>query len=59
MMSPDERISELCELLALGLMRLKARKSSKLLATRRTSSVHFASKQSGPVLELYEGESAS
>ena len=45
-MTADERIAELGELLALGLMRLKARKSSRLSADPGDSSVDFLPDQS-------------
>src|SRR5262245_32820946 len=44
----DERLIELCEILAAGLMRLRARQSSTLSADRRDSSLDFTRRQSGP-----------
>jgi hypothetical protein len=47
---PEEtagRLAELAEILALGLMRLRARKSSELSRDRGESSLHFTPEQSG------------
>jgi len=46
-MTGTDRIAELGELLALGLMRLHARKSSPLSADRGDSSVDFSPDRSG------------
>jgi hypothetical protein len=46
-LTADERIAELGELLAAGVMRLQARKSSRLSADRGDSSVDFLPDQSG------------
>jgi hypothetical protein len=46
-MTAGERITELGQLLALGLMRLHARKSSRLSADLGDSSVDFLPDQSG------------
>ena len=51
-LSPDnlsvpDRLAELGEILAAGLMRLQARKSSRLSDDRRDSSVDFAPDRSG------------
>ena len=46
-MSAEERIAEMGRLLGLGLMRLHARKSSRLSADRGDSSVDFLPDQSG------------
>ena len=46
-MSAEERIAEIGRLLSLGLMRLHARKSSRLSADRGDSSVDFLPDQSG------------
>jgi hypothetical protein len=43
-----ERIGEIAEILAAGLMRLRARKSSQKSADCGESSVDFARHQSGP-----------
>jgi hypothetical protein len=45
--SPSERLTELAEILALGLMRLRARKSSQLSGHRGESSLDFKAEQSG------------
>ncbi len=54
LMSPMERRSELCRLLALGLVRLRARQSSKLSAHQGESSLHFAAHRSGHATVLTE-----
>jgi hypothetical protein len=46
-MTPTDRLAELSQILALGLMRLHARKSSRLSADRGDSSVDFLPDQSG------------
>ena len=46
-MSTDERLAELAELLARGLVRLRAKQSSRLSAGRESSFVDFAGDQSG------------
>ena len=46
-MSADERLAEIAEILARGLMRLHARKSSPLSADRGDSSVDFLPDRSG------------
>jgi len=46
-MSADERIAEIAEILALGLMRLHARKSSELSADCGDSSVDLLPDRSG------------
>lgn len=53
-LSPDrmtaaERLDEVADILAVGLIRLKARKSSRLSADRGESSVDFMARQSGHV----------
>ena len=47
LMSPMERRAELCRLLGLGLLRLRARQSSALSAPIGDSSLHFAADRSG------------
>ena len=47
LMSADERLAEICQILALGLMRLNARKSSELSRDRGESSVDFYALESG------------
>lgn len=46
-MTPAERIAEVCELLALGLIRLRARQSSQVSDAVGDSSLHFPPRQSG------------
>ena len=46
-LSSADRLSDIAEILALGLMRLKARKSSELSRDRGESSLHFTPEQSG------------
>lgn len=46
-LTPTERLAELGQFLAAGLMRLHARKSSRLSADRGDSSVDFLPDQSG------------
>lgn len=40
-MTPNERIGEICEILAQGLIRLFARQSSRLSADQGESCLHF------------------
>jgi hypothetical protein len=47
--TPNERLSEVAEILAAGLMRLLAGKSSGLSADLGESSLHFPGRQSGGV----------
>ena len=47
LMSPLERRAALCRILALGLVRLRARQSSKLSGHTGESSLHFPAGQSG------------
>ena len=47
LMSPMERRAELCRLLALGLVRLRARQSSELSARTGESSLHYPPGPSG------------
>jgi hypothetical protein len=46
-LSAGERLSEIAEILAAGLMRLRARKSSQISADCGESSVDFSGHQSG------------
>jgi hypothetical protein len=46
LVSPAERLAEIAEILAAGLMRLNARKSSALSAHRGESSLDYAAHQS-------------
>lgn len=47
LMTPAERRSELCRILALGLVRLLQRQSSELSRRAGESSLHFPPDQSG------------
>jgi hypothetical protein len=46
-LAPEERVAEIGEILAAGLMRLEARKSSPISADCGDSSLHFSPDQSG------------
>lgn len=46
-LSPEERLAELGHILAAGLIRVRANKSSALSADRRESSVDFPATKSG------------
>jgi hypothetical protein len=46
-MTPAERVGEVCEILALGLTRLRRRQSSQVSELTRDSSLHFPPHQSG------------
>ena len=48
-MTQPERLDEVAEILAAGLIRLKARKSSRLSADRGDSCLDFTARQSGHV----------
>jgi hypothetical protein len=54
--SSEQRITEIAEILAAGLMRLRARKSSGLLPARADFFVGSLARQSGAVAE-FEGDS--
>jgi hypothetical protein len=54
--SPGERLAEIAEILAAGLMRLRARKSSGLLHTGGDFFLGSLARQSGAVAE-FEGDS--
>jgi hypothetical protein len=45
--SASERLREIADILVLGLMRLRTRKSSELSRDRGESSLHFTPEQSG------------
>jgi hypothetical protein len=47
LMSAAERLDEIADILALGVMRLRARKSSSFSADCGESSLHFTPDQSG------------
>lgn len=46
-MTPAERLAEVTRLLALGLVRLRTRKSSQVSESTRESYLHFRPRQSG------------
>lgn len=57
MTSQTPRLAELTEILAAGLMRLEARKSSRMSEDLGESSLHFAPDQSGDAIDVsLEGE---
>ncbi len=47
LMTPAERIADICKILARGLIRLKARQSSRVSDERAESCLHFPPDQSG------------
>jgi hypothetical protein len=49
LLSPEERMSEIASILAVGLVRLRARQSSRLSRHRENSFVDFTANQSGGV----------
>ncbi|PBC00888.1 hypothetical protein CK220_28605 [Mesorhizobium sp. WSM3860] len=51
LMDASERLTEIAALLVLGLMRLRARQSSKLSAELENSCVDFIANQSGGAVE--------
>ena len=57
-MSTDERLVELAELLARGLVRLRAKQSSRLSAPAESSFVDFTGNQSGhaPATQFAESD---
>lgn len=57
-MSARERLDEIAAILALGLVRLRARKSSRLSRVSENSSLDFNAYQSGGAVELYTTENA-
>jgi len=54
-LSADERLSEIAEILATGLMRLRSRKSTPLLSGESDFSLETLAQQSGAVAEV-EGD---
>jgi hypothetical protein len=52
---PEARLTEIAEILAAGLMRLRARKSSALLPGEQDFSLETLARQSGAVAEI-EGD---
>ena len=62
-LSPDrmttrERLDEIAAILALGLVRLSARQSSRIAADRENSFVDFNADQCGGAVEIYATEDA-
>jgi hypothetical protein len=53
---PAERLSEIGEILALGLIRIRARKSSPILPTSGEISLDILADQSGPDPYIVGGE---
>jgi hypothetical protein len=53
--APEQRLVEICDILAVGLMRLRARKSSQLLAAGANFFLGSLARQSGAVAEV-EGD---
>jgi hypothetical protein len=53
--APEQRLVEICDILAVGLMRLRARKSSQLLPTGADFFLGSLARQSGAVAEV-EGD---
>ena len=51
-MTARERLDEIASILALGLVRLKARQSSTIAAVSENSFVDFAADQSGGAVEI-------
>jgi hypothetical protein len=51
----DNRLNEIAEILAIGLMRLRGRQSSELSPHARESSLDCAARQSGPADVLKSG----
>lgn len=55
-MTPAERLTELATILAAGLVRLRARQSSRVSGERENSFVDFTANQSGHAAELAPAE---
>jgi hypothetical protein len=55
LLAPEQRLTEICDILAVGLMRLRTRKSSELLPGDRNFSLEALARQSGAVAEV-EGD---
>ena len=58
-LTPAERLAELASILAAGLVRLRARQSSRLSGERENSFVDFTAHQSGHAIELEPVESGA
>jgi hypothetical protein len=57
-MSAPERLTEVAEILAAGLMRLRARQSSRLSGVSENSCVDFTADQSGGAVETLATDNA-
>jgi hypothetical protein len=57
-MTARERLDEIASILALGLVRLRARQSSRIAAVSENSSLDFTAYQSGGAVELCATENA-
>ncbi|APH70600.1 hypothetical protein BSQ44_03765 [Aquibium oceanicum] len=55
-MTPDERIGEVCRILARGLVRLKARQSRQVSGDRGESCLHFPPDRSGHGTPICKGD---
>jgi len=49
---PNARLKEVTDILAAGLMRLQARKSSRIAPDRGESSLHFSAAESGDPAQI-------
>jgi hypothetical protein len=58
LLSAHHRLDELATILALGLVRLRARQSSRLSAASENSFVDFAANQSGRAVDTFATENA-
>ena len=57
-MTASERLAEVASILAAGLMRLRARQSSRLSGVSENSCVDFTADQSGGAVETFATENA-
>ena len=57
-MTARERLDEVAAILALGLVRLRARQSTRIAAASENSSLDFDAYQSGGAVELFATEKA-
>jgi hypothetical protein len=58
-LSAQERLAELASILAAGLVRLRARQSSRLSGERENSLVDFTANQSGHAAEIQRTETGA
>jgi hypothetical protein len=58
-LTATERLDEIASILSLGLLRLRARQSSRIAAVSENSSLDFNAYQSGGAVEPYATENAS